>query len=324
MKKIRISALLCAAALCSLCTACGGTENSVPVQTTAAQTADAQTTAASPATTAASTAAQTTAAATTAAPADLEQAVAAADDEAFLYINDGQFYIGYTGEAESSKEKPRMSYDAGVAKITGDGKYTVSVRNDTKALRLDATGEADGNLVVKGCQFAAVIIKAGTTLYPNMSIEINEIRKDGQPVEMTAKNYTSSDNGKEMRANIYNQWVNAFPDDAHTATGPVTGEFGEYSSQIIDPEKLGEWQKIEVDFTVTGCSPETTAPVESTAAGTSDTAAAGTTGAESTAASGSTAAETTAAAENKPSGAESKASAAESKASGTENKASGA
>ena len=157
-----------------------------------------------------------------------------------------------------------------------------------------------------------------------MSIVIDEIRKDGQPVELTAKNYTSSDNGKEMRANIYNQWVNAFPADAHTATGPVTGTFGEYSSQIIDPEKLGEWQKLEVDFTVTGCSPETTAPAESTAAGTDDTTAPVTDGAESTAASESTAAETTAAAADKPSGAESKPSAAESKTSGTEKKASGA
>lgn len=260
MKQHRIFTLFSAAALLSLCTACGGGETK-PAQTTAATTA-AQTAAA------VTTAAQTAAAVTTAsaaAPADLEKAVAAADDEAFLYINDGQFYVAYTGDAESSKEKPRMSYDAGVAKITGDGKYTVSVRNDTKALRLDATGDASGELTVKGCQFAAIIIKEGTTLYPNMCIEINEIRKDGQPVEMTAKNYTSSDNGKEMRANIYNQWVNNIPDDAHTPSGKISGEFGEYSAQIIDPEKLGEWKKIEVDFTVSGCS-ETAPEAGSTSA----------------------------------------------------------
>ena len=75
---------------------------------------------------------------------------------------------------------------------------------------------------------------------------------DGKPITMNAKNYTSSDDGKEMRANIYNQWVNNFPDDAHTADGAVTGEFGEYSSQIVDPADFKKWQKIEVDFEVTG------------------------------------------------------------------------
>ena len=85
-----------------------------------------------------------------------------------------------------------------------------------------------------------------------MSIEINEIRLDGKPVETVAKNYTSSDDGKEMRANIYNQWVSKFPEDAHTAQGPVTGEFGEYSAQIINPSSFGTWKKVEVDFTVSG------------------------------------------------------------------------
>ena len=283
MKKKRLSAVLCAAFLLSLTTACGKSDNQ-PAQTTAAATT-AQTSA--PVTTAAqtTTAQATTSAATTAAvPTDLEKAVAAADDEAFLYINDGSFYIGYTGDAESSHDKPRMSYDAGVAKITGDGKYTVSVRNDTKALLLDATNDAEGELIVKGCQFAAVIIKEGTTLYPNMSIEINEIRKDGQPVPMTAKNYTSSDNGKEMRANIYNQWVNNFPEDAHTAAGKVTGEFGEYSAQIIDPDKLGEWKKIEVDFTVSGCADTTPATGTTTEAASTSAPAGSTTAAVSTSA----------------------------------------
>ena len=55
-----------------------------------------------------------------------------------------------------------------------------------------------------------------------------------------------------MRANIYNQWVNNFPEDAHTADGAVTGEFGEYSSQIVNLDDFKTWQKVEVDFTVTG------------------------------------------------------------------------
>ena len=272
MSTKKLLAALCASAMIlAACTACGGSSessdsaSSAPSSAAGADESSAgessadESSADAAASTAAgeSSAAETAATAATAASAEtssaeFEEAVAAEEGDAFLYINDGQFYIAYDGTAESSSSKPRMTYDAGVAKIEGNGKYTVSVRNDTNGLRYDATGDVNGELEVSGVQFAAVIVKGGTTLYPNMSIEINEIRLDGTPVEMKAKNYTSSDDGKEMRANIYNQWVNKFPNDAHTADGAVTGEFGEYSAQIIDPASFGTWKKCEVDFTVTG------------------------------------------------------------------------
>ena len=285
---MRLTAVLCSAVLLSLCTACGS-EPSKTAETTAARTSTAP---------AVTTAAQTAAPVTTAAqtvPADLEKPAFPQDGDAFLYFTNHDFYLSYDGKSESSPKKPFMCYNPGLAKITGDGKYTVSVTNDTRALRLDCTGDVDGKLDVKGCAFAAVFVKNGTVLYPNMSIEINEIRMDGKPVEMKAKNYTSSDDGAEMRANIYNQWVNAFPDDAHTANGAVKGEFGEYSSQIIDPASIGIWKTIEVDFTVTGC----TGAASTAAAGATTSAAASATAAgASTSASGastSAAASTTAA-----------------------------
>ncbi|MBQ8921657.1 MAG: hypothetical protein IJ060_05790 [Oscillospiraceae bacterium] len=272
MSTKKLLAALCASAMIlAACTACGSSDDSSSASTaesSAAEESSAEESSAAgedessaEATTSQaaddSSEAETAATAATAAPAEsssteFEEAVAAESGDAFLYINDGQFYIAYDGTAESSSSAPRMTYDAGVAKIEGNGQYTVSVRNDTNGLRYDATGDAAGDLVVSGVQFAAVIVKDGTTLYPNMSIEINEIRLDGTPVATVAKNYTSSDDGKEMRANIYNQWVNKFPDDAHTADGAVSGEFGEYSAQIIDPASFGTWKKVEVDFTVSG------------------------------------------------------------------------
>ena len=265
MNTKKLLAALCASAMVlAACTACGDsdTASSSKAESSAADASSAEDSSAAGEDSTApageeSSAAETAATAATAAPAEsssveFEEAIAAESGDAFLYINDGQFYIGYTGDAESSSSAPRMTYDAGVVKIEGNGQYTVSVRNDTNGLRYDATGDANGDLVVSGVQFAAVIVRDGTTLFPNMSIEINEIRLDGTPVETVAKNYTSSDDGKEMRANIYNQWVNKFPEDAHTAEGAVTGEFGEYSSQIINPASFGTWKKCEVDFTVTG------------------------------------------------------------------------
>jgi len=259
MKYNHFLALFCAAALSVLCAGCADGESSGGFQTTVPAVTTVPTVTSVSGTAHSAGSLQST----EAHPHDLEQAVAAADDEAFLSITDGAFYLTYDGLAEAP-DNPCMSYDAGVAKITGDGKYTVSVRSDTKGVRLEATKDPNGDLHVSGCQFAAVVIRKGAVRYPNMCIVIDEIRKDGKPVDLTAMNYTFSGDGSEIRTNIYNQWVNTFPADARSAEGAVSGEFGEYSAQIIDPEKLGEWKQIEVDFTVTGCSPVTTAATVTT------------------------------------------------------------
>lgn len=261
MKKL-FAALCASAMVLAVCTACGGNAPA-PAET---QAAPAETTTAPAETTAAP--AETTAAVTTEA-IDFEDPVEPAEGDAFLYINDGQFYVSYDGTANSL-----MTYDAGCPTIKGDGLYTVSVNAGTKGCQYDIGGDANGDYQCSGLAFAAVIVKGGTTLYPDMCIEIKEIRLDGKPITLSAKNYTSSDDGKEMRANIYNSWVNHFPDDAHTADGAVTGEFGEFSSQIVNTEDFAQWQKVEVDFEVTGtggaaapaAEAETTAPAAETTA----------------------------------------------------------
>ncbi len=244
-----LAATFAAVMALTVCTACGDDSSSTAESSTTESTTTTTTTAATVATSATE-------------PVEFEEAVAAESGDAILYMVDGQWYLQYDGTADSL-----MTYGAGVAKITGDGDYTVSVTIDTNAIRYDATGDANGELVAGGINFAAVKVFDGTTLFPNMSIEIKEIRIDGKAIEMTAKNYTSSDDGKEMRANIYNSWVNSLPEDAHTAAGPVgTTEMGEYSSQIINTADFASWNTIEVDFTVTGTGVEaadtTDAPAE--------------------------------------------------------------
>ena len=241
MNKKLFAALAASSVLLAVCTACG--ESSSQAESSVAETTAAESSAAETSAPESSEAAESVAAE----DIEFEEPVVAEDGHAFLYINDGQFYVSYDGTANSL-----MTYAAGVPEITGDGTYTVSVDAGTKGCQFDIGGDANGDYRCDGLSFAAVIVKGGTTLYPNMCIEIKEIRMDGKPITMNAKNYTSSDDGKEMRANIYNQWVNNFPDDAHPADGAVTGEFGEYSSQIVDPADFKKWQKIEVDFEVTG------------------------------------------------------------------------
>lgn len=178
---------------------------------------------------------------------EFEEAVAAESGDAILAITDGQWYVQYWGSTDDL-----LTYDAGVAHIDGDGDYTVSVNVGAKGAQFDITGEVDNGYECEGLAFAAIKVLDGTTLYPNMSIEIKEIRVDGTPIELLAKNYTSSDDGTEMRANIYNEWAHSLPDDAHTADGSISGEFGEYSAQIVDLANFAKWTTIEVDFTVTG------------------------------------------------------------------------
>ena len=115
----------------------------------------------------------------------------------------------------------------------------------------DITGDANGEYTPAGCSFMSVMVKDGVTLYPNMAIEITSIRVNGEEIPMTAKNYTSTDDGVEMRANIYNEWVNELPEDAHDANGPVTDN-STYSAQIIDKNLIETWTSVEVDFTVSG------------------------------------------------------------------------
>lgn len=181
---------------------------------------------------------------------DFETPVAAESGDAYLAIVDGQWWIQYWGEYEDGSA---LAYDAGVVSIDGDGEYTVSVTADTNGFRYDTTGDVNGECIPSGCSFAAVRVKDGTTLYPDMAIEITSIKINGEEVEMLSKNYTSSDDGIEMRANIYNSYVSTTPEDAHDANGSVFGKDDEYSAQIVDPAVFADgWTNVEVTFNVTG------------------------------------------------------------------------
>lgn len=178
---------------------------------------------------------------------EFEEQVVAESGDAILNIADKKWYVQYFGTNEDL-----LTYDAGIAHIDGDGKYTVSVDVGTKGAQFDITGETDGNYTCDGIDFAAVKVIDGAQLFPDMCITITEIRVNGKKIALTAKNYTSSDDGKEMRANIYNHFISSIPEDAHTEKGVISGEFGEYSSMIVDPDDFANWETIAVDFTVTG------------------------------------------------------------------------
>ncbi len=190
---------------------------------------------------------------------EVEPSIAAESGDAFIYINDGQFWIGYDG-TNDNPNMTMLTYNAGVTPITGNGDYTVSLTSDTVGFRLDTTGDAnDDSCIPGGMSFMALIIKDGMEKCPDAVITINEIRLDGEAIPMSAKNYTSSDDGKELRSNIYNSWVNSLPADAKSTEGALMDADGkpldiaaEYSPQIVSPDDFAEWKTVEVDFTISG------------------------------------------------------------------------
>lgn len=153
---------------------------------------------------------------------------AAADNTAYLAYADEAWTYQYWGDP----------VDTGVvgtnAEITGPGQYTVG---------LDFTATADGKAL--GLAFTAPIIAGGNVNFPGYFFQLDSIVINGAEVEFT-KNYTSSDDGMELRSNIYNTWVAALPDDARTPDGSLDGA----SAVIVDPTLFTEVETITVTFTL--------------------------------------------------------------------------
>lgn len=117
--------------------------------------------------------------------------------------------------------------------VTGAGSYTVSV---------DFTGTYAG--AGTGVTFSALGIFNGETLFPDYTIDIKEIRINGEAIELAGKPYTTSDDGKCTRVNLFNDWVSAVPDEARVTDGDLTG----CTWSPIDSSKVTSVKTIEVDF----------------------------------------------------------------------------
>lgn len=135
------------------------------------------------------------------------------------YWLDGNTYAGVT---------------ANNATITGPGDYTVG---------LDFTGTDAG--AASGVAFTALGIKHGEKLFPGMMLKINDIRINGESIEV-AKGYTSSDDKIEMRMNVMNEWVGNLPDDARSWDGSIEGA----SPIIVSKDAFEAVKTYEIDFSL--------------------------------------------------------------------------
>lgn len=191
---------------------------------------------------------------------DFEDTVVAAEGDAYLAIADRDFKMQYLG---GNDENNQLTFDAGVAHISGNGDYRVSVNADTKGFRYRATGNPDTEYKPRGLGFAAVIISGGETAMPNAVITVKKVIVDGKEIELKKHSYTNTESGS-IRSNIFNEWVgdDSLPADARCDKGALFNNYdrdslsdindGSYSAQILDSSAFDEWTKVEVEFTVSG------------------------------------------------------------------------
>ena len=118
------------------------------------------------------------------------------------------------------------------AEITGEGTYTVS---------LDFTDSG----YAKGVAFSALGISNGETMFPGYTITIDSILLNGEPFELAGREFTTSDDSKCTRVNLFNQWVSSVPKEARTPDGNLDG----CSAQIMPIDKKQSIQTLEITFT---------------------------------------------------------------------------
>ena len=118
--------------------------------------------------------------------------------------------------------------------ITGEGTYTVSL-------------EMSPDHAANGCTFMALGLAGGEANYPGCIIEIDEVFINGEAVSLSGVPYTTSDDGKCTRVNLYNSWVTEIPKSIRVADGLSVNEA---SATPVEAENLGEINKIEIIFSL--------------------------------------------------------------------------
>lgn len=145
--------------------------------------------------------------------------------EAYIMFADTAWEYTYFGDP----------VDTGVAAtkatVTHPGIYKVA---------LDFTGTEEK--AASGVAFTALGIKNAEISHPGWFINIESIKVNGEEIEFT-KGYTSSDDGKETRMNIYNEWVGELPENARSNQGLEDAGW-----IIVDKEAFASVETMEIVF----------------------------------------------------------------------------
>ncbi|MDR0326207.1 MAG: glycoside hydrolase family 5 protein [Oscillospiraceae bacterium] len=134
------------------------------------------------------------------------------EDESFAWIMFNGGGVVYSVGDKYDPDSKTKGIDAVDVQIIGAGIYTVS---------LDLTEINGGS--ANGIDFSALGLANGEILFPGYIIEIKEVLINGEPAELVGDPYTTSDDKKCTRVNLYNGWVSQVPGDARVLSGDVSG-----------------------------------------------------------------------------------------------------
>ncbi len=163
-----------------------------------------------------------------------EDTILPADDKAVAWImfQSGDWGVAYSVGDNYDPTNLTVGVKAKNVEITGEGSYTVS-------LDFSSLGG------VKGTAFSAMGISNGETLFPGYTVTIDNVLVNGAPYELAGREYTTSDDGKCTRVNLYNGWVTKPPADARTPDGDLT----DCSAQIMPLDNKVNINSISITFT---------------------------------------------------------------------------
>lgn len=152
---------------------------------------------------------------------------------AWIMFNSGDWEVMYSVGDEYDPNAKSDGIIATDVEITGEGTYTVG---------LDFTGTSKG--FANSTVFSALAVGNGELLYPGYIINITDIQINGESYEMVGKPYTTTDDSRCTRVNLYNSWVNKVPEEARTDNGDLS----EASAIIMDQAELGEVKTLTITF----------------------------------------------------------------------------
>jgi len=147
---------------------------------------------------------------------------------AYLSMADSAFAVQYWFDG-----KDYAPVVATNATVTGYGQYTCS---------LDFSG-VDGG-VCPDLGFMDVEIQGGEQYFPNSYMQIDSLKINGEDVTL-GKTYTSSDDGKATRTNLFNTWVTEIK-EGRTADGVLT----DATATPVTGADYTKIKTVEVTFTI--------------------------------------------------------------------------
>ena len=124
---------------------------------------------------------------------------------------------------------------ASMKDVQGEGEYTVGLTFDTPA---------------EGLYFLTLCIENGEIKNPGWVIDVKEVKVNGEAIELGG-NYTTSDDGRRTRVNLFNEWVTGLPEDARA----LAEDLADASAVPVNPEDFSAVESVVITFEY--LSPET-------------------------------------------------------------------